>query len=60
MKAFANREQDWLDIKGILIRQQSTGLDWDYVIKFLEPLSELKEKAKIMNRLTAEREASEE
>ncbi len=50
LKAFANREQDWTDIKGILIRQQGKIL-WDYVSKQLEPLCLAKELPGIMTHL---------
>jgi hypothetical protein len=34
VKAFASRDQDWLDIKGILIRQGDR-LDWPYILEQL-------------------------
>ena len=50
MKAFADREIDWHDIKGIVIRQQGQ-LEWDYIHKQLIPLCELKENPAIVARL---------
>ena len=50
MKAFAERDKDWLDIEGIIIRQGSK-LDWQYIEKQLTPLCELKESPHIMTRL---------
>lgn len=40
MKAFAAREQDWGDVKGVIARQD--GLDWDTVFAELDPLAKLK------------------
>jgi hypothetical protein len=42
LKAFAGREQDWLDIEGI-VRRRGDGLDIDLVWLELEPLLGLKE-----------------
>lgn len=50
LKAFADREQDWTDIKGVIIRQQDRIL-WDYVRKQLEPLCLAKESPEIMRHL---------
>ena len=36
LKAFADRDQDWLDIEGILFRQKGL-LDWDYILTELTP-----------------------
>lgn len=49
-KAFANRDQDWMDIRGVLCRQ-SGRLNRDLVLTELEPLVELKEDPKILERL---------
>ena len=48
-KAFADREIDWHDIKGILIRQQGR-LDFELVEAELVPLVELKEEPAILDR----------
>ena len=50
MKAFANRERDWLDVETVLIRQQRR-LDWKQIMAELRPLSELKELPNIPERL---------
>ncbi|MCK4936845.1 MAG: nucleotidyl transferase AbiEii/AbiGii toxin family protein [Elusimicrobiales bacterium] len=50
LKAFADRPQDWTDIKGIIVRQEGKIL-WDYVRKQLEPLCLAKESPGIMNHL---------
>ena len=49
-KAFADRGQDWVDIKGILERQKGK-LDIDYILENLHPLCELKEALEIEERL---------
>jgi len=50
MKAVAGRDQDWLDIKGVLIRQREE-LDWNTLVSELRPLAELKEAPEIIARL---------
>jgi hypothetical protein len=50
MKAFANRERDWLDVESVIIRQERQ-LDWKQIMAELEPLSELKESPEIPDRL---------
>lgn len=50
MKAFADRDIDWHDLKGIIIRQQGL-LDWDYIRSQLVPLCELKDNPAIVTRL---------
>jgi hypothetical protein len=52
MKAFADRPQDWMDIRGVLVRQSSEGLDWDWIQDRLKPLCEIKERPEIVSRLT--------
>lgn len=49
-KAFANRDQDWIDVKGVIIRQQGK-LDTDQILSELSPLAELKEEPAIVERL---------
>jgi hypothetical protein len=51
MKAFAGRDQDWTDIKGIIGRQRS--LDWTQVELDLVPLLELVESPERLGRLRA-------
>jgi hypothetical protein len=49
-KAFAARPLDWIDIGGILARQRGK-LDWDYILRELRPLCELKEAPEIVDEL---------
>lgn len=49
MKAFAGRDQDWGDVKGIIARQGS--LNWKMIYSELEPLCELKDAPEIVTRL---------
>lgn len=49
MKAFASREQDWGDVKGIIARQES--LNWNLIYSELQPLCELKDAPEIVMRL---------
>ena len=55
MKAFAGRGQDWVDLDGILIRQ-SGKLDWEYIVRQLRPLAELKDAPEIVERLVNRRD----
>jgi hypothetical protein len=48
-KAFAARELDWHDIKGVLIRQEGR-LDFELIERELKPLVELKEEPEIWER----------
>jgi len=48
-KAFAGREKDWMDIKGIIIKQEE--LNWEYIILQLKPLCEIKGGQKVINKL---------
>lgn len=50
MKAFAARDQDWLDLKGILVRQAGR-LNWPQIRMELEPLCAAKEAPDILERL---------
>jgi hypothetical protein len=50
MKAFANRERDWNDVRMTILKQKDI-LDWKYIKKQLEPLVMLKEEPEIMTRL---------
>lgn len=50
MKALASRDQDWIDVKGVLIRQGER-LDWTLILSQLRPLCELKEAPEIVTRL---------
>lgn len=50
LKAFANRAQDWVDIRGVMVRQGNR-LDFKQVYEELEPLVELKEEPEILETL---------
>ena len=50
LKAFASRDMDWIDLKGVLIRSGS-GLQWGLIFKELEKLISLKESPEIMTKL---------
>ncbi len=50
LKAFADRQKDWLDIEGVIIRQGAR-LDWTYILAELRPLAELKDAPDIVRRL---------
>lgn len=49
-KCFANRDQDWVDVDGILARQHGK-LDLDLVRAELRPLVALKEQPEILDKL---------
>ena len=49
-KAFANRNRDWADIEGVLLRQKNK-LDWKHIETYLAPLSEIKELPHILTKL---------
>jgi hypothetical protein len=55
LKAFAGRDQDWIDIRGVLIAQ-GRNLDWEYINQHLPPLCELKEDPDTPVRLEQLRE----
>jgi hypothetical protein len=50
LKAFAARDQDWVDVGGIVERQASR-LDWGNILKELALLCEIKEDQSPLNRL---------
>jgi hypothetical protein len=50
LKAFADRTRDWADIEGILLRRGSD-LQWKLIYSELQPLCELKESPRIVERL---------
>ncbi len=54
-KAFAARPKDWIDIESILIKQSE--LDWDYILRQLTPLAELKEAPEILENLSSVRQS---
>ena len=50
LKAFAGRDQDWLDIEGVIARQ-GPALGTALILRELEPLLELKEDMRALGRL---------
>lgn len=50
LKAFADRTRDWADIEGILLRY-GADLEWKLIYSELQPLCELKESPRIVERL---------
>ncbi len=54
-KAVANREQDWIDIEGVLIRQGSK-LNQPYIIRWLQQFAEGLENPEILTRYQQLRE----
>lgn len=50
-KAFAGRPIDWQDVRMTIVRQGDDKLDWDYVLKHLTPLAEVKEQPQILRQL---------
>lgn len=54
LKAFADRPKDWLDIDGIVVRQDAV-LDWPYIRTQLAPLAELKDAPELVNKLERRR-----
>lgn len=53
MKAFASRPTDWIDVRGVLVRQGTRNIDWPYVHRQLQPLCEVKEAPEILVKLEA-------
>ena len=58
MKAFANRDLDWRDVRMTIVRQ-GDALDWMYIREQLGPLAMLKEEPEIVTRLEELREKYE-
>lgn len=56
MKAFAGRDQDWVDIQGIALRR-GPALDWNLIDRELEPLLATKDSTDARERLAAVRKA---
>lgn len=59
LKAFADRDKDWPDVRGILVRQENR-LDWDQIIRDLTFLCDLKEDQEPLERLERVRQESKE
>jgi hypothetical protein len=51
-KAFAGREQDWIDVRHVIVRQADE-LDHSRILREVEPLLELKEELGALARLKA-------
>jgi hypothetical protein len=58
LKAFAGRERDWLDVRGV-IQRQTPRLDWDYIERELPTLADLKDDPSILTRLADMRQEVE-
>jgi hypothetical protein len=54
LKSFAARAKDWLDVEGIIVRQTGK-LDWQYILRQLRPLAELKGEPEILDELDRRR-----
>jgi hypothetical protein len=52
LKAFASRDQDWIDVKNVLVRQAAK-IDRNLIREELKPLVALKEEPEIIERLEA-------
>lgn len=55
LKAFAARDQDWVDVKGI-VEKQIDRLSWDYVFRELTTLCNIKEDHSPVERLSTIRQ----
>ena len=51
LKSFAARDKDWIDVQGVLIRQNDKSLNFDLIIDRLKILAELKDEPEIVDRL---------
>jgi hypothetical protein len=59
LKAIADRDKDWVDIRGI-IERQGEQLEWDYIVRELTTLCELKEDAGPLEHLKALRKEADQ
>jgi hypothetical protein len=59
LKAVAGRDQDWVDVAGIVARQGDQ-LDWGYIIRELTPLCEVQEDMAALERLREIRTRAEQ
>lgn len=59
MKAFAGRDHDWGDVKGIIARQ-GRALKWPLIFAELGPLCELKEAPEIVTHLQRVRDETQD
>lgn len=58
LKAFAGRDQDWVDVRGVVERQHNK-LDWNYIVRELSSLCALKEDTSPIERLASIRSEAE-
>jgi len=58
-KACADRDKDWVDVEGVLIRQAKT-LDWHYIRTHLTQLAELKDAPELVDKLERLRRSTED
>jgi hypothetical protein len=54
LKAFAGRGQDWVDVERVIVRQTGQ-LDWNCIVRELQPLVELKDDPAILDQLERRR-----
>jgi hypothetical protein len=59
LKAFADRDQDWVDVRGI-IERQGNRLEWDYITHELTTLCDIKEDLGPLERLEVLKAAGSE
>jgi hypothetical protein len=52
LKCFANRPQDWYDVRSLLVRQGVSNLDWKQIEMDLEPLVSIKGEPQILEQLS--------
>jgi hypothetical protein len=50
-KAFAGRDQDWLDVQRVIDRQTAEALDTELILRELKPLVELKDDQQAYDRV---------
>jgi len=50
LKAIANRTRDWMDVEGIIMRQDKT-LDTNYIVSRLQPLCNIKGSQEIIKTI---------
>ena len=58
LKSFAGRARDWLDVESVIVRL-GPRLDWDLVVRELEPLLEVRGSLEPLDELRRLRERSE-
>jgi len=58
LKAFASREIDWQDVRGVIVRQGANNLNWAYVEEQLTPLVNVKGSPEILDKLKELKESA--